>query len=498
MPGGEARRLSLRALVGIDQGTTGTRTVVYDERLRPVADSYREIRQHYPRPGWVEHDPDELVESVVSTVAEALEAAGSPEVEAVGLANQGETTVAWDASSGRPLARAIVWQDRRTEPILASLRERGLAEELERRSGLPLDPYFSSSKMTWLLDQQPVREAAAAGRLRLGTSDAYLRERLTGRHATDPATASRTQLLDLAAVGWDERLAEVFGVPLATLPAIEPTAGALGDLRAPGWPRALPLRAAIVDQQAALAGHACFEPGSAKCTYGTGCFLLSNAGDEAPPGGHGLLPTLAWTLDGHTSYALDGGVLAAGTCVNWLVSIGLLDAAKEADAVADTVETSGGVRFLPAFSGLGAPWWRSEARGVFAGVTAGTERGHLVRAVLDGIAFRVRDIVEAGARLSGERPTALRVDGGLTGSRVLMQTQADLLGIPLLRAAHAEMTALGAAALAGIGAGVIGGPEELVELLPDPELIEPARGGVSRDEAYAGWLAFLELAAQLP
>ena len=453
-------------LVGVDQGTTGTRTVVYDERLRPLADAYREIRQHYPRPGWVEHDPDELVESVVATVAEALEAAGSPEVAAVGLANQGETTVAWDARTRRPLARAIVWQDRRTEPILAALRERGAGEEVEQRSRLPLDPYFSSSKMTWLLEQEPVREAAAAGRLRLGTSDAYLRDRLTGRHATDPATASRTQLLDLASVRWDKRLAELFRVPLAALPTIEPTAGELGELRADPWPQPLALRAAIVDQQAALAGHACFEVGSAKCTYGTGCFLLTNAGAEPPPGGHGLLPTVAWSLDSGTSYALDGGVLAAGTCVNWLVAIGVLASAREADAVAGGVGSSGGVRFLPALSGLGAPWWRSEARAVFAGITAGSERGHLVRAVLEGIAFRVRDIVEAGARLSGERPASLRVDGGLTASRVLVQSQADLLGIPLLRAPDAELTALGAAALAGIGAGLLADPRKSSRFCP--------------------------------
>ena len=484
-------------LVGVDQGTTGTRASVYDERLRPLADAYREIRQHYPRPGWVEHDPDELVDSVVATVADALAAAGSPEVTAVGLANQGETTVAWDAHTRRPLARAIVWQDRRTEQILAGLRERGLAEEIERRSGLPLDPYFSSSKMTWLLEQAPVREAAAAGGLRLGTSDAYLRDRLCGDHATDPATASRTQLLDLAAVRWDERLAGAFSVPLDALPAIRPTVGDLGQLHAEPWPRSLPLRGAIVDQQAALAGHGCFERGSAKCTYGTGCFLLTNAGPELPPGGHGLLPTVAWSLGERTSYAVDGGVLAAGTCVNWLVAVGLLDSPREADALARAVDSSGGVRFLPALSGLGAPWWRSEARGVFAGITAGTERGQLVRAVLEGIAFRVRDIVEAGARLSGERPADLRVDGGLTASRVLMQTQADVLGIPLLRARDAELTALGAAALAGMGAGTIAGPDELEALLPGPEVIEPAHDDAWRTDAYAAWLAFLEGAAEL-
>ena len=360
-------------LVGVDQGTTGTRTVVYDERLRPLADVYREIRQHYPRPGWVEHDPDELVESVVATVADALAGAGSPEVAALGLANQGETTVAWDARTQRPLARAIVWQDRRTEPILAGLRERGLAEEVEQRSRLPLDPYFSSSKMTWLLEQEPVREAAATGRLRLGTSDAYLRDRLAGAHATDPATASRTQLLDLAAVRWDERLADAFAVPLAALPAIEPTAGELGELRADVWQGPLAFRAAIVDQQAALAGHACFRHGDAKCTYGTGCFLLTNAGAETPPGGHGLLPTVAWSLDGVTSYALDGGVLTAGTCVNWLVAVGLLESPREADALAGAVASSGGVRFLPALSGLATSWWSSEGRGVVAGGTAGTE-----------------------------------------------------------------------------------------------------------------------------
>ncbi len=487
----------MAVLVGVDQGTTGTRTVVYDGRLRRLGEAYREIEQHHPRPGWVEHDPEELVASVVETLAGALADADVGRVDALGLANQGETTVAWDGPTGKPLAPAIVWQDRRTETILDRMRAEGRAEEVERRSRLPLDPYFSSSKMRWLVEEVPaVRRAAGEGRLRIGTSDAFLRARLGGRSATDAATASRTQLLALESVTWDEGLGDAFGVDVDALPAIEPVAADLGILRHPQLGE-LPLRAAIVDQQAALAGQRCFSEGDAKCTYGTGCFLLTNAGTDVPPGRQGLLPTVAWTLDGRTTYALDGGVLTAGSCLRWLVRVGLLSSPEEADALAGTVEDAAGVRFLPALAGVGAPWWRSAARGVWAGLTSATTPAHLVRAVLEGIAFRVRDILERAAALGVGPPSSLRVDGGLTGSRVLMRFQADLLGIPLERPADPELTALGVAALAALGAGVFAGTDEIDALLPAAARIEPAGSEGWRSEAYERWLSFLERASEL-
>lgn len=464
---------------------------MYDETLVPLAEAHRELRPTYPGPGLVEHDAEALLESIVEASAAALRAAAVDRVDAVGLSNQGETTVAWDAKTGKPLAPAIVWQDRRTEAILYELRASGGAETIEARSRLPLDPYFSAPKMAWLLRQQPVQQAARQGRLRLGTTDAFFRARLAGHAATDPATASRTQLLDLERLDWDEELCAAFGVPLESLPPIEPTAAALGELEG------RPFTAAIVDQQAALAGQACFTPGQAKCTYGTGCFLLSNAGETAPTGGGGLLPTVAWTLAGRTSYALDGGVLAAGSALTWLVSVGLLRSAQDADAVAGSVADAGGVHFLPALQGLGAPWWRSNARGTFAGISGATQPGHLVRSVLEALAFRVRDIVEAGERLGIGRLRALRVDGGLTASAALMQAQADILGIPIERAINPELTALGVAALAGIGAGVLAGPEAVAACLPEPETIEPRWPDDRREEAYARWRVFLEQAAEL-
>ena len=475
-------------LLGIDQGTSGTRTVVYDETLVPLADAYVACAPATPHAGHVEHDPAALLAAVERTAREALAKVGATRADAVGLANQGETTVAWDARSGVALAPALVWQDRRTEPVLQALRASGAAELVERRSGLPLDPYFSSSKMRWLLHEPTVTAARAAGRLRLATSDAYLRERLTGRYATDPATASRTQLLDMITVRWDPELCAAFGVPASVLPPVEATCGALGDT-AFG-----PLTAAVTDQQAALAGHGCFAEGEAKCTYGTGCFLLTNAGTAMPPGGSGLLPTIAWQLGGKTTYATDGGVLSASSALAWLATLGVLGAAQDADAIAATVPDCDGVRFLPALGGLGAPWWRSGSRAVFAGMTAATRPGQLVRAVLEAIAFRVRDIVEAdpGAPLA-----ALRVDGGLSSSRVLMQLQADILGIPLERSQAPESTALGAAALAGIGAGVLPDGDAVRALLRAPEIIEPRWSADRRDGAYDEWRTFLERASEL-
>jgi glycerol kinase len=432
-----------------------------------------------------------LLDSVVAVAAAAVGRAGVSRVDAVGLANQGETTVAWDARSGEPLAPAIVWQDRRTEAFLADLAAGGSGAEIERASRLPLDPYFSAAKIAWLLQQPPVAAAAAAGRLRIGTTDAFFRARLTGRFETEPATASRTQLLDLEALAWHPDLCRAFGVDRATLPTIVATAAELGDT-AVG-----PLRAAIVDQQAALAGQGCFEKGEAKCTYGTGCFLLVNTGSALPRSTGGLLPTVAWTLADETAFALDGGVLSAGTVVDWLASIGLLPAPEELDRLAASVADSGGVRLLPALAGMGAPWWRGSARGVLAGLGTGTEGGHIARAALEGIAFAVRDLVEAAAAATGTALPRLRVDGGLARSRALLQAQADVLGIPLLLARHRESTALGVAALAGLSLGVFAAPEEVVSLLPDPERIEPVWSEDRRQEAYANWRQFAERAIEI-
>ncbi len=487
--------------LGIDQGTSGTRTVAYQvekEGLREVADAYQKVQTSRPREGWVEQDPEALLASVVETVSEVAETVGWSQIAAVGLANQGETTVAWNAGAEQPLAPAIVWQDRRTEPLLDELREADLAERILERSGLPLDPYFSSSKMTWLLrHHDAVQTAADGGTLQLGTSDAYLRARLSGQSQTDPATASRTQLLDLDTLTWDDWLADTFGIEPARLPEVVPTAGQLGELKHPDWPRALPLRAAIVDQQAALAGHGCFSAGQSKCTYGTGCFMLVNVGDTIPATDGRLLPTVAWTLNSHTDYALDGGVFTASAALDWLVDIGILDRAQDADEVAATVEDSGSVQFLPALAGLGAPWWRASAQGVIAGITGATRPGHIVRALLDGIAHRVCDIVEAVNAVSAEPLDRLRVDGGLTASRTLMQTQADLLGMPVDRSPAAEVTAFGAAGLAALGAGLIDDVAELRSLIPEPDVFTPRVDEDTRRGKREDWRGFLEEASQL-
>lgn len=478
-------------LLGIDQGTSGTRAVVYDGDLVAQAEAYQPLRPSHPRPGHVEHDAVELLESVRGAALEAVRRAGALRVDAVGLANQGETTVAWDSRTGEPYGPAIVWQDRRTAELLAELGRRGRAEEIERASRMPLDPYFSSSKISWLLRRPEIAVAARAARVRIGTTDSFFRDRLAGRFETDPATASRTQLLDLDRVAWHPDLCRAFGVPPEVLPQIVATQGDLGEVGVG------PLCAAIVDQQAALAGQGCFAVGEAKCTYGTGCFLLVNAGSSLPTATNGLLPTIAWGGPESVVYALDGGVLSVGTAVDWLASIGLLSRPAELDAVASSVEDSAGLRFLPALAGAGAPWWRGSARGVLAGIGTGAEAGHIARATLEGVAFRVRDIVESATAATREPLRSLRVDGGLAQSRVLMQAQADVLGIPMELAGQREATALGAAALAGVSIGAFSGLEEVARLLPSPEVVAPTWSEDRRELAYADWKSFIRAALDI-
>lgn len=486
-------------LLAIDQGTTSTRALVFDRALRLRARASRPLVVRHPRPDWVEQDPQEILESVVGAVAEALAECGGPgAIAAAGLDNQGETVVAWDAESGRALAPAVVWQCKRSAPIVEQWRAAGLEPAVRARTGLPLDPYFSAGKLTWLLEQVPaVREALAAGRLRLGTVDAWLTWHLAGEALTDTSTASRTQLFNLHDLRWDDQLLGWFTIPGWTLPRVRPGAGELGCLRHPRWGGELPLRALVCDQQAALAGHACFAPGAIKATYGTGVFVLANAGEQVPAPDRGILATVAWTLPGGaTTYALDGGVFAAGTLITWLRRLGLIDLAEQAEALAGSVADAGGVLVLPALVGLGAPWWRPEARGVVAGLTPGVGAAHLVRAALDGIAQRVCDVVEAMLPHLPRAPQALRVDGGVSANRYLLRRQADLLGLPLEIAPSEEATALGTAALAGLGAGLLD-LDQAARATATRRWIEPELAASERRAQRAVWRRFVQAAADL-
>jgi glycerol kinase len=484
------RRLTV--VVGIDQGTTGTRTVAFDERFSVLAQAYRRVPVEHPRPGWVEKDAEAVITSVSETLAEVAAAVGSDRITAVGLDNEGESVVAWDAETLRPLAPAIVWSCRRSEGIVEELAAAGAGDRVHDLAGTRLDPYFSSTKITWLLrESEAVRDAAAAGRARFGTFDAYVCARLGDAPRTEPSTAARTQLQELARPGsWSRELCDVFGVDPATLPEIGPSVGDAGSLRVEGVERPLPLRALLVDQTAALAGHGAVAAGTAKATYGTGIFLLAHAGEEPPTDASGLLPTVAWQVAGRSDYALDGGVFSAGSAIDWLVSLGLAGAPQDTGDLAASVPDSGGVRFLPALTGLGAPWWRPDARATWAGMTAHTTPAHLVRAALESLCFRVRDIVEA-LRAAGLAPAALGVDGGMTANPWLMQRQADVLGIPVRIAATAEATALGAAAAAGVGAGCWT-LADLASLGEGGRTVDPGRGSEpAREDEYAAWRAFV-------
>ncbi len=482
--------------MGIDQGTTGTTCIAYDDKLRPVAEAYRALATRYPRPGWVEQEPEDIVRSVVEAVGAVLTTiGGSRRVDAVGLSNQGESVVAWDAGTGRALGPALVWSDRRGAEAVARLERAGQAGRVQRETGLRLDAYFSAAKMAWLLEHdRAVREAATTGTLRLGTLDTWLAWRLGGgRMLTDHSTASRTQLLGLRSGAWEPGLLDLFDVPAAALAEVRPSVEPRGALTHPSWGGALPWTASLVDQPAALAGHACFDRGDVKATYGTGCFVLVNAGGEPPAPPDGLLTSIAWSHDRQRVYAFDGGVFTAGTAITWLRSIGLIAGAEETAPLAASVADTDGVRFLPAVTGLGAPWWDGDARGAFTGLTAGTTRAHLVRAVLDSVAFRVRDVLEVVWARGAPRPPALRVDGGLARNGYLMQRQADLLGLPVERSAHVETTAAGTAALAAVGAGLLG-YGDIRALLPAIGRYEPRTSRDERDADYASWRDWLRRA----
>jgi glycerol kinase len=482
----------LTLLLGIDEGTSAVKAVLYDADLRTVAEARRSKPLSYPRPGWVEQDPEAVLTAVVEAVAEVIEQAPGT-IDACGLDHQGESVLAWDAETGSPLTPVVTWQDKRSQEILDRIDAAGRAEEVMERSGLPLDPYFSAGKIAWLLErEEAVARSLGAGTLRIGTVDSFLCDRLGAEYATDPSTASRTQL---GALHWNPKLLEIFGVPDSVLPSIRDTTGELGTLRHPSWAVELPLRARCVDQQAALAGAGCVRPGLVKATYGTGVFVLAHAGDRRPSPGGGLFPTIAWRAGGRLEWAIDGGVFTAGALLEWLArDLGLgADPAALAEA-AGGLEDAGGVRVLPALAGVGAPWWKPDARAVIAGLTAGSRPAHVARAALEAIAWRVADIVEA---VRHSVPVhVLRVDGGLTRDPTLLQLQADSAGVTVQRGA-VDATAAGAAALAAVGAGIWGSTLEIEERIPVGETVEPRRDPAWRVAAHAEWQAFVQRAAGL-
>src|SRR5256712_1122495 len=447
-------------VLALDQGTTGSTALVVDVTGAVRARGYAEVPQHYPRPGWVEHDPEDLWTTVERAATQALKTAGitGDDVAAIGITNQRETTTVWDRATSAPIHRAIVWQCRRTAAVCDRLRADGHEAMVRERTGLVLDAYFSGTKIAWILDQVPdARRRAARGQLAFGTVDTWLLWKLTrGRvHATDVSNASRTLCLNLASVDWDERMCALLRVPREVLPTIVDSSGPCGETSDLGWlPGGIPIAGIAGDQQAALFGQACFKPGQAKNTYGTGCFALANTGERPVTSSPGLWTTIAWRIGGRTTYALEGAVFVAGAAVQWLRDgLGIIASAAETDGLARSVPHTGGVYFVPAFLGLGAPYWDQHARGTIVGLTRGTTRAHLARAALEAIAFQSRDVLEAMAADAKSTLRRVRVDGGAVANDFLCQFQADVIGAAVDRPAGIETTGLGAAYLAGLAVG---------------------------------------------
>ncbi len=490
-----------RYVLALDQGTTGSTALVVDPDGRVRARGYAELPQYFPRPGWVEHDPEEIWATVERAARAALAEARivGAEVAAIGIANQRETTIVWDRASGAPIHRAIVWQCRRTAPTCDRLRAQGVEPLVRDRTGLVLDAYFSGTKIRWLLDEVPgARVRAERGQLAFGTVDAWLLWKLTGGsvHGTDASNASRTLCLNLKTGDWDDELLKLLGVPRAVLPVVLPSAGALAETTELGWlPRGVRIAGIAGDQQAALFGQACHAPGAAKNTYGTGCFMLLNTGLAPVVSSRGLLTTIAWRIDGHTTYALEGSVFIAGAAIQWLRDgLGLLAHAAESETMARSVPDTAGVYFVPAFVGLGAPYWDMYARGTIVGLTRGTTGAHLARAALEAIAFQSRDVLEAMAADGGIAVRELRVDGGASANDFLCQFQADIMNVTVLRPSVIETTSLGAAYLAGLGAGLWRSLDDLGRRWAIERTFTPALDAVSRAARCQGWRRAVERA----
>ena len=482
-----------RFVLSIDQGTTGTHVSVVDSAVKVVGKSYQEFKQHFPQPGWVEHDLGEIWRTVEACVAKALKAArikGS-DIAAIGITNQRETSGLW-TKEGKPIHRAIVWQDRRTSEFCADLKARGEEPKVKAATGLVLDPYFSGTKLRWLLENvEGARARAEAGELLFGTVDTWLVYKLTGgaAHVTDVSNASRTLLMGLSSLQWEDSLLSLFSVPRQVLPRIAASAEVYGVTRGmKSLPDGIPVSGMAGDQQAALFGQACFEPGEAKCTYGTGAFLLMNVGTTPVASKSGLLTTVAWKIGGQTSYALEGSAFIAGAAVQWLRDgLGLIKKASDIEALAKTVKDTGRVVFVPALAGLGAPHWKPEARGLFAGIDRSTTKGHLARAVLEGMALQIYELADAMRIDSGKDIPAFKVDGGAVANNLLMQYQADVLGTPVVRPKNIETTSLGAAFLGGLGAGVWSSPEEIRKVWKADRVFTPRMSSEDRAKALGKW-----------
>jgi glycerol kinase len=485
----------MACVVAIDQGTTGSTVLVLDKRGRVVARAYSEFTQHYPKPGWVEHDADEIWRVTLAVLRKAVKAAKlkAKDVAAIGITNQRETTVLWDRKTGKPIHRAIVWQDRRTADMCEQLKSAGHDPTVRAKTGLLLDPYFSGTKVRWILDRvKGAREKAAAGGLCFGTIDTWLVWKLTGGavHATDPTNASRTLLFDIHTRSWDAEMLSMLDVPAGVLPAVAPSSGVFGETTPDVLGAPVKIAGIAGDQQAALFGQGCVTPGAAKNTYGTGCFLLLNTGDRAVRSHAGLVTTIACDAHGGVAYALEGSVFVAGAAIQWLRDgVGLLKTAAESEKVARSVDSTLGVYLVPALVGLGAPYWDAAARGAIVGLTRGVGRPHLVRAALESLAYQARDVVDAMAEDAGHPLTTLRVDGGASANDFLMQFQADVLGVPVERPKLIETTAMGAAALAGLAVGFWSSPSELAKARQLDRRFAPKMAASAREGLYRGWRA---------
>ncbi len=477
-------------ILAIDQGTTSSRALLLDRASRVVASQNVDYPNYFPSPGRVEHDADEIWASIGSAVGAVLAGIHPSRIAAIGITNQRETSLFWDSQTGRPAHRALVWQDRRTAERCEALKREGWEDRVRARTGLVIDPYFSATKAEWMLENVPgLRADATSGALRYGTIDSYVAWKLTGRHVTDASNASRTLLYDIHRGDWDDELLGLFGVPRTCLPEVVDNAGVIGVTRGVGFlPDGIPVAGLAGDQQSALFGQACFAPGEAKCTYGTGAFLLMNTGAVAVPSSRGLLTTVAWRLGGETTYALEGSAFIAGAAVQWLRDgLGILTRSEDVEALAASVPDNGGVSFVPALAGLGAPHWRPDARGLLSGLTRGSNRGHIARAVLEGIALQITDVLGAMEADSAQALSLLKVDGGAAANNLLMQFQADVLGVPCVRPTNLETTALGAAYLAGLGVGFWKGLGDVHAAWAEDRTFRPEMSADERATRRVSW-----------
>lgn len=494
--------MSKQYILSLDQGTTSSRAIVFDHEAKVVAFAQKEFQQIYPKPGWVEHDPTVIWHTQVDVAREALARAGigPGDIAAIGITNQRETTVLWDRKTGKPVYNAIVWQCRRSAPICDQLKREGWASRITEKTGLVVDAYFSATKVKWLLDNVPgLLERARRGDILFGTIDTWLIWNLTGGrvHATDYSNASRTMMFNIHDLTWDDEILELLHIPRAMLPEVLPSSHVYGSTARAILGGEIPIAGDAGDQQAALFGQACFEPGTVKNTYGTGCFILMNTGTVPVRSKDGLLTTIAWGIDGVVEYALEGSVFVAGAAVQWLRDeLRLIESAPQSEEYASRLPDSGGVYVVPAFVGLGAPYWDMYARGTIVGITRGTSRGHLVRATLESIAYQSKDVIDVMARDSGISVQLLRVDGGAAKNDFLMQFQADILGVTVERPLVTETTALGAAYLAGLGIGFWGGRPEIAEHWRAETRFTPAMGVETREQLYRGWKKAVSRALQ--